>query len=381
MSNTYQVGNHIWLALPKGLSLTPGPGCDIPTIYPFYAGITGTTEPNWDDPNGNLEINPTWGGGSGPWPYVLDAVVPVTGALVGFWVQGIPDPNSILGPYFPLPTSDPGWGNPTGIDASTGASTVTVFLNGAALNMGTDWFPGLDNANYPDYIQFSATFIANPYDIITVNMNTQICWVDLGAVNIACPWVPTAMFQFGGNGNGLEMQGYRMLSNQVSDNYLNAIGFSGLDSGQISHSQTLRNTGYGIADLTDISMVPPGVIGSSNMSVIDNYTSENTCDNLDIGTDPLNADNPQVYPFSITRGGVTQGFYNIVTDETPSGTIDGMNVTFYLANTPVAGTLSLYLNGVLQDVPDEYSITGNEITFVIAPVPESSLVADYEWSS
>lgn len=206
MSNSYQVGNHIWLALPKGLSLNPGPTCandnDGPPGYPYYAGITGSSEPNWDIPNGTLEITPTFGGSSGPWPYVLDTVVPVTGAFVGFWEQGVADPDDTLGPYFLLPTSDPGWGNPTGLDEPTGASTVTVFLNGTELTMGTDWFPGLDGANNPDFIQFSASFTANPYDVITVNMQTQIIWIDLGAVNIACPWVPTCFFPFGGNGMG-----------------------------------------------------------------------------------------------------------------------------------------------------------------------------------
>lgn len=57
---------------------------------------------------------------------------------------------------------------------------------------------------------------------------------------------------------------------------------------------------------------------------------------------------------------------NFVYNETPSGTINGTNVTFTLANTPVTGKVELFING-LQLPTTTYSITGSTITYSTAP--------------
>lgn len=71
---------------------------------------------------------------------------------------------------------------------------------------------------------------------------------------------------------------------------------------------------------------------------------------------------------------------HFVTREVPSGTINGSNVTFTLANTPVSGTECLYLNGLLQNVGggNDYTISGATITFVTAPETGSVLLANYQ---
>ena len=70
---------------------------------------------------------------------------------------------------------------------------------------------------------------------------------------------------------------------------------------------------------------------------------------------------------------------NFVTEETPSGSINGSNVTFTLANTPTSGTLKLFLNGVRQKsgAGNDYTITTNTITMTTAPVSGDVLIADY----
>lgn len=70
---------------------------------------------------------------------------------------------------------------------------------------------------------------------------------------------------------------------------------------------------------------------------------------------------------------------NFVTEETPSGTINGSNVTFTLANTPTAGTLKLFLNGVRQKsgAGNDYTITTNTISMTTAPISGDVLIADY----
>src|SRR5215831_17974135 len=58
----------------------------------------------------------------------------------------------------------------------------------------------------------------------------------------------------------------------------------------------------------------------------------------------------------ISSGGGTGTFSDA---ELPTGTIDGVNKTFDLANAPTpAGSLELFLNGVLQSPTQDYSLTG-----------------------
>lgn len=70
---------------------------------------------------------------------------------------------------------------------------------------------------------------------------------------------------------------------------------------------------------------------------------------------------------------------NFVDKETPAGTINGSNVTFTLANTPVAGSEHVYLNGVLQDVGagNDYTISGGTITYLAAPLTGEKLRVSY----
>ncbi|MBV8552706.1 MAG: hypothetical protein JOY54_15520 [Acidobacteriaceae bacterium] len=66
--------------------------------------------------------------------------------------------------------------------------------------------------------------------------------------------------------------------------------------------------------------------------------------------------------------------------ETPSGTIDGSNPTFTLAQAPVpAASLSLYRNGLVQTVGVDFTLYGSTITFLSEAIPQSNdvLVAYY----
>ncbi len=72
---------------------------------------------------------------------------------------------------------------------------------------------------------------------------------------------------------------------------------------------------------------------------------------------------------------------NFVDNEEPSGTINGVNDTFTLANTPTAGTEHLYKNGIRMRPggSDDYTISGATITFVSAQIPVTGdvLICDY----
>jgi len=70
----------------------------------------------------------------------------------------------------------------------------------------------------------------------------------------------------------------------------------------------------------------------------------------------------------------------MVFGEAPSGTKNGVNVTFALARAPINGTdLMLFVNGLLQasGTAQDYELTASTINFKIAPYSEDSLNAIY----
>lgn len=68
---------------------------------------------------------------------------------------------------------------------------------------------------------------------------------------------------------------------------------------------------------------------------------------------------------------------HIITRETPTGTQNGTNVTFSLAHTPLSGTESVFVNGLLQGYTDDYTISGNQITFTLAPLSGDKIRVNY----
>jgi len=65
-------------------------------------------------------------------------------------------------------------------------------------------------------------------------------------------------------------------------------------------------------------------------------------------------------------------------DETPSGTIDGSNLVFTLAQTPVENAaVDVFLDGLKQIPGTDYSVSGITITFTTAPANGQLLRVDY----
>ena len=72
---------------------------------------------------------------------------------------------------------------------------------------------------------------------------------------------------------------------------------------------------------------------------------------------------------TLAAGGTTANF---VDDETPAGPINGSNAVFTLAQTPAAATdLALYLNGLLQELGTDYTLSGTTITFASDEKPQT----------
>jgi len=66
---------------------------------------------------------------------------------------------------------------------------------------------------------------------------------------------------------------------------------------------------------------------------------------------------------------------DLVINEIPTGTINGVNVTFTLANTPTTGKVMLYADGIALTPTVDYTISGTTITLGIAP--SSAILAHY----
>jgi hypothetical protein len=70
---------------------------------------------------------------------------------------------------------------------------------------------------------------------------------------------------------------------------------------------------------------------------------------------------------------------SFVVRETPSGTINGVNTTFTLANTPLSNTEQLFLNGILLEpgAGNDYTISTNTITMLTVPQTGDRLRVNY----
>lgn len=68
---------------------------------------------------------------------------------------------------------------------------------------------------------------------------------------------------------------------------------------------------------------------------------------------------------------------NFVFNEVPSGTVNGSNTAFTIANTPTSGTLSVYRNGLRMKNIVDYTFSGTTLTFVVAPETGDELLTDY----
>lgn len=78
---------------------------------------------------------------------------------------------------------------------------------------------------------------------------------------------------------------------------------------------------------------------------------------------------------------VTTPTPTFITREVPSGSINGSNTAFTLANTPTAGSEQVYLDGILQQsgAGNDYTISGNAITYLTAPLTAQVLLVSYRF--
>jgi hypothetical protein len=90
-------------------------------------------------------------------------------------------------------------------------------------------------------------------------------------------------------------------------------------------------------------------------------------------------------PCGVGGGGGSGGSQpNFVDGDAPAGLLDGVNTAFTLSAMPSpAASLTFYRNGMLQKDGLDFNLSGNQIQFVAAAVPQigDTLVASYRLSS
>lgn len=63
--------------------------------------------------------------------------------------------------------------------------------------------------------------------------------------------------------------------------------------------------------------------------------------------------------------------------EIPTGDVNGTNNIFTLNFLPIQNSEHVYLNGLLQDVDEDYTITGSTINFITSPITGMKIRCSY----
>lgn len=66
-----------------------------------------------------------------------------------------------------------------------------------------------------------------------------------------------------------------------------------------------------------------------------------------------------------------------VSNETPSGTKNGINTVFTLAHEPQPTSTAVYRNGLREVLTVGYAESGSNITFTTAPLSSDEITVDY----
>lgn len=109
--------------------------------------------------------------------------------------------------------------------------------------------------------------------------------------------------------------------------------------------------------------------------ITDDYTISGTT--ITFVTPPTTGD--KITADYLVNAGSFVGSNSFIYSETPSGTIDGSNDEFTLANEPLTGTLQLFRDGqLLTGGGADYTLATSTITFTTPPSSGSVLLAHYQ---
>ena len=141
-------------------------------------------------------------------------------------------------------------------------------------------------------------------------------------------------------------------------------GVAGLGAGVAAALAVAVGTGAGLAQLAS------GVLAAADFPALTG--------------DVTNTSGTLATTVNHTSGSGFTKYTDLVPIETPTGTVNGVNATFTLANTPATGagsvsTLNVLLDGVLLEAGagNDYTISGTTLTMLLVPLTGDKLRASY----
>lgn len=125
------------------------------------------------------------------------------------------------------------------------------------------------------------------------------------------------------------------------------------------------------------------VIGGDGLVVAADLVSANIDTNAGLKFDASSPKKIQVAlngtSLQVSGSGLSVNPAKFITRESPTGALNGSNTAFTLANTPIAGSEEVFLNGLLQEpgAGNDYTISGATITYLAAPLSTDRLRVNY----
>lgn len=267
-------------------------------------------------------------------------------------------------------------------------TTANITLSGLATQAGGEWtatLAGTERIAVINQTTASQNGIYTPNSgawtrVADFNSASNILpnsyfWIMMGSTLADTGWVLTVdpsivvgttsltFVQFNGAGTISAGNGISKTGNTLAVKLGNGLGFDGSTNVQaVAADSTLNVSASGIK-LSPLTSAYILVGNASNVATGVALSGDATITNAGV----------------LTLAASVMKTTNFVSNEVPSGTVNGSNTAFGLANTPVSGTVSLYLNGVrLQPgAGNDYTLSGATITMLYAPATGDQLLADY----
>ena len=225
-------------------------------------------------------------------------------------------------------------------------------------------------------LNMGAQLITNVLTPSSNNDAANKAYVDLAITNVTSLFTSKGTVKVATTGNGLLSTAYA--NGQTIDGIALLTGDRLLLKNQTTQSEnglyTVNATGSPTRsfDMDVWQEVPGAWVTVQQGTVNADTTWLSTADTGGtLGSTAITWTNP------ITSGGLTS--VNFVDKEVPSGLINSINVTYTLANTAVAGSEHVYLNGTLQESGsgNDYTISGATITYLTPILTGEKLRVSY----